>query len=75
VALLADVRALGHGGTGFLLEDTWPPAIVEAIEAVAAGEPMRSPSVTAQLIRRVVEVSAADGDTGPAGPRRHGWPV
>jgi DNA-binding NarL/FixJ family response regulator len=61
------VRALAHGATGFLLKDTSPPAIVEAIEKVAAGEPMLSPSVTAQLIRRVVEVSAADGDTGRAG--------
>jgi DNA-binding NarL/FixJ family response regulator len=61
------VRALAHGATGFLLKDTSPPAIVEAIEKVAAGEPMLSPSVTAQLIRRVVEVSAADGDAGRAG--------
>jgi DNA-binding NarL/FixJ family response regulator len=54
------VRALAHGATGFLLKDTAPPAIIEAIEKVAAGEPMLSPSVTAQLIRRVVE----DAPTG-----------
>ena len=49
------VRALANGATGFLLKDTAPPMIVEAIQKVAAGEPMLSPSVTAQLIRRVVD--------------------
>ena len=48
------VRALANGATGFLLKDTSPPMIVEAIQKVAAGEPMLSPSVTTQLIRRVV---------------------
>ena len=47
------VRALANGATGFLLKDTSPAMIVEAILKVAAGEPMLSPSVTAQLIRRV----------------------
>jgi DNA-binding NarL/FixJ family response regulator len=58
------VRALAHGATGFLLKDTSPPAIIEAIEKVAAGEPMLSPSVTAQLIRRVVDDAATGADTG-----------
>ncbi len=49
------IRALAHGATGFLLKDTSPPMIVEAIEKVAVGEPMLSPSVTVQLIRRVVD--------------------
>jgi DNA-binding NarL/FixJ family response regulator len=60
------VRALAHGASGFLLKDTSPPAIVEAIEKVAAGEPMLSPSVTAQLIRRVVDDAATGEDTGRA---------
>ena len=58
------VRALAHGATGFLLKDTSPPAILEAIEKVAAGEPMLSPSVTAQLIRKLVDDAASDADTG-----------
>lgn len=61
------VRALAHGATAFLLKDTSPPAIIEAIEKVAAGEPMLSPSVTAQLIRRVVDDAAAGADTGRSG--------
>jgi DNA-binding NarL/FixJ family response regulator len=60
------VRALADGASGFLLKDTSPPAIIEAIEKVAAGEPMLSPSVTAQLIRRVVDDAAPREDTGRA---------
>jgi DNA-binding NarL/FixJ family response regulator len=60
------VRALGHGASGFLLKDTSPPAIVEAIEKVAAGETMLSPSVTAQLIRRVLDAPTTDTDRSRA---------
>ena len=62
------VRALAVGATGFLLKDSSPPVIVEAVRKVAAGEPMLSPSVTAQLIRRVVSAHApgADGDRATA---------
>jgi len=58
------VRALAGGATGFLLKDTSPPAIVDAIHRVAAGEPMLSPSVTTQLIRQVV--ASPNGDAGKA---------
>lgn len=51
------VRALEAGAAGFLLKDTPPPRIVQAIEAVMAGEPILSPAVTAHLIRQVT----ADG--------------
>lgn len=47
------LEALRTGASGFLLKDTPPPRLVEAVRAVAAGEPMLSPSVTAQLIARV----------------------
>jgi DNA-binding NarL/FixJ family response regulator len=49
------VRALALGASGFILKDTSPAMIVEAIQKVAAGEPMLSPSVTAALIRQVVD--------------------
>jgi DNA-binding NarL/FixJ family response regulator len=55
------VRALAHGATGFLLKDTPPAMIVEAIDKVAAGEPILSPSVTSQLIRQVVANPDPDG--------------
>jgi DNA-binding NarL/FixJ family response regulator len=54
------LRALGDGASGFLLKDTSPAKIVEAIEKVAAGEAMLSPSVTAQLIRRVAQTPSTD---------------
>ena len=60
------LRALGNGATGFLLKDTSPPMIVEAIQRVAAGEPMLSPSVTAQLIRRVVDAPSPGADANRA---------
>lgn len=44
------LRALRIGAHGFLLKDTPPGDIVAAVKQVAAGRPMLSPSVTAQLI-------------------------
>lgn len=61
------VRALSAGAAGFLLKDTPPPQIVAAIEKVAAGEPMLSPTVTEHLIRRV---TADSGDGRRAGAIR-----
>jgi DNA-binding NarL/FixJ family response regulator len=48
------LRALAAGASGFLLKDTAPEAIVEAVHRVAAGEPMLSPSVTTTLIQQVM---------------------
>jgi DNA-binding NarL/FixJ family response regulator len=47
------VRALAAGADGFLLKDTPPPEILEAIRRVADGDPMLSPSVTRSLIKQV----------------------
>jgi DNA-binding NarL/FixJ family response regulator len=47
------VRALRDGASGFLLKDTPPAQIVDAVHKVAAGDHMLSPSVTAQLIARL----------------------
>ena len=47
------VAALAAGAEGFLLKDTPPVEIVAAIRAVAAGDPMLSPSVTRTLIDRL----------------------
>ncbi|WNB85667.1 response regulator transcription factor [Cellulomonas sp. ATA003] len=47
------LTALRHGAAGFLLKDTPPAELVAAVRRVAAGEPMLSPSVTAQLIAAV----------------------
>jgi len=47
------LRALAAGADGFLLKDTPPPEILEAIRRVAEGDPMLSPSITRSLIKQV----------------------
>jgi DNA-binding NarL/FixJ family response regulator len=44
------LRALHLGASGFLLKDTPPPQMIEAVRRVARGEPVLSPSVTRQVI-------------------------
>lgn len=52
------VRALRAGASGFLLKDTPPARIVEAVYAAADGDAMLSPAVT----RRVIALVAGTGD-------------
>ncbi len=61
------VDALASGATGFLLKDTPPPQIVDAIRKVVDDEPMLSPSVTRTLLRRLRD--EPDDAAGP-GARR-----
>ncbi|MEV4873599.1 response regulator transcription factor [Streptomyces syringium] len=49
------LRALRAGAAGFVLKDTPPAEIVEAVRRVAAGAPVLSPTVTRQLIERVTD--------------------
>ena len=58
------LRALRSGASGFLLKDTPPADIVQAIRLVAAGEAMLSPAVTRRLIGHVA-------DTGLSARRTH----
>ncbi|WP_308163960.1 response regulator transcription factor [Nonomuraea sediminis] len=44
------LRALQLGADGFLLKDTPPPKMIEAVRTVAKGEPVLSPSVARQVI-------------------------
>lgn len=53
------VEALAVGADGFLLKDTPPAEIVDAIRRVSDGDPMLSPSVTRTLIARLRQ---GDGD-------------
>jgi DNA-binding NarL/FixJ family response regulator len=54
------LRALRRGAAGFLVKDTPPAEIVRAIELVAAGESMLSPTVTRRLIDRLAGDQDAD---------------
>ncbi|MEV0643977.1 response regulator transcription factor [Phytomonospora sp. NPDC050363] len=49
------LRALRAGAAGFLLKDTPPAEIVEAVRQVARKLPVLSPAVTRRLIARVAE--------------------
>lgn len=59
------VRAVRAGAAGFLLKDTPPADIVRAVQRVAAGEAVLSPTVTRQLLQHVYRTEGA-----PADPRR-----
>ncbi|SNX64922.1 LuxR family two component transcriptional regulator [Streptomyces sp. TLI_55] len=52
------LRALRAGAAGFVLKDTPPAEIVDAVRRVAAGDPVLSPTVTRQLMRHAA--GAAD---------------
>lgn len=58
-------QALRAGASGFLLKDTEPDALLEAIRIVAGGDALLSPSVTRRLIaefaRRPAHVTPALG--------------
>jgi DNA-binding NarL/FixJ family response regulator len=43
-------EAVRGGASGFLVKDTKPPELVQAVRAVAAGDALLSPSVTRRLI-------------------------
>jgi len=60
------VQALRAGAHGFLLKDTEPRRLVEAVRLVSAGEPILSPSGTATLIAHV----ATGGGAVDASDRR-----
>ena len=69
------LRALRAGASGFLLKDTPPPRIVEAVRRVAAGDPILSPGVTRRLMDRV-SADAGNNDRARAAlaalsPREH----
>ena len=64
------LEALRSGASGFLLKDTRPEQLLEAIEVVAAGEALLHPRVTRRLIERFAALPAGrdpsydDGLTG-----------
>jgi DNA-binding NarL/FixJ family response regulator len=58
--------ALEHGAVGFLLKDTPPPDLVQAVRTVADGNAMLSPAVTKRLI---AEFTAGGARAGAARKR------
>ncbi|MEU1405730.1 response regulator transcription factor [Streptomyces sp. NPDC005728] len=59
------VDALRAGASGFLVKDTRPGDLLEAIRTVAAGEALLSPGPTARLIERFLRSPSAPATGGP----------
>ncbi len=53
------LEALRSGASGFLLKETRPDQLLEAIQVVAAGEALLHPRVTRRLIERFVAMPVA----------------
>ncbi|MFD0690281.1 response regulator [Actinomadura fibrosa] len=53
------LRALRAGASGFLLKDTPPAQIVQAVRQVAAGDPILSPRITRRLMERAAGQAGA----------------
>ncbi|MGW1954667.1 response regulator [Streptomyces sp. NPDC001920] len=59
------VEALRAGASGFLVKDTRPAELLDAIRTVAAGEALLSPGPTARLIERFLRSPSAPSTSGP----------
>jgi DNA-binding NarL/FixJ family response regulator len=56
--------ALRDGACGFLLKDSGPALLIEAIHAAVSGDSLISPSITVRLLRHLNPPAAAPTDTG-----------
>ncbi|GGS48529.1 response regulator transcription factor [Streptomyces violaceus] len=59
------VDALRAGASGFLVKDTRPAELLDAIRTVAAGDSLLSPGPTARLIERFLRSPSAPATGGP----------
>ncbi|WAZ21620.1 response regulator transcription factor [Streptomyces cinnabarinus] len=59
------VEALRAGASGFLVKDTRPAELLDAIRTVAAGEALLSPGPTARLIARFLRSPSTPAVGGP----------
>jgi len=61
-------QALRNGAAGFLLKDSGPALLVEAVRAAVSGDALISPSITVRLLRHL-SPPAPTGDDGGLSPR------
>jgi len=61
--------ALRAGASGFLLKDTMPVDLLNAIRVIAAGDALLAPSVTRRLLGEFARRPNGAGGAGSAGPR------
>ncbi|MFF2372271.1 response regulator [Agromyces sp. NPDC058110] len=66
-------EALDAGASGFLLKNSSPEQLIEAVQVVARGDALLSPDVTRRVIeavaRRVPRADAAIGEVAPPAPQ------
>ncbi|WP_283137823.1 response regulator [Rhizohabitans arisaemae] len=60
--------ALRAGACGFLLKDSGPTLLIEAIRAAAGGDALVSPSVTVRLLEHLAKPSTTGHGRAPAEP-------
>ena len=60
--------ALRNGAAGFLLKDSGPALLVEAVRAAVSGDALISPSITVRLLQHL-SPPAPSGDDGGLSPR------
>jgi DNA-binding NarL/FixJ family response regulator len=60
--------ALRNGACGFLLKDSGPALLVEAVRAAVSGDALISPSITVRLLQHLTP-PAPDPDAGGLSPR------
>ncbi|TLQ44816.1 response regulator transcription factor [Streptomyces marianii] len=56
------LRALEHGGAGFLLKDTAPAELIRAVRAAAAGDAYLSPAATRHVVDQLASGRVATRD-------------
>ncbi|MGC4770427.1 response regulator [Micromonospora sp. DT44] len=56
--------ALSHGACGFLLKDSGPTLLVEAVRAAVSGDALISPSITVRLLEHLSSPAAPRDDAG-----------
>ncbi|MGX6606321.1 response regulator [Micromonosporaceae bacterium Da 78-11] len=61
-------QALRNGAAGFLLKDSGPALLVEAVRAAVSGDALISPSITVRLLEHL-SPPAPTGDDGGLSPR------
>jgi DNA-binding NarL/FixJ family response regulator len=61
--------ALRNGAAGFLLKDSGPALLVEAVRAAVSGDALISPSITVRLLQHL-SPPAPSGDDGGLSPRK-----
>lgn len=66
------LESLQAGAAGFLLKNSRPEQLADAVRAVAAGDALLSPEVTRSVIARAMTAGSASGRTPSAAPAGSG---